>query len=294
MWERLCKSHRIVSHSDMSRLIWVGLMCRWESCLKKTGRTADEQAKKEQQSASRKVAKTVRTTIHRVSVVSFRHLVSLLPPFAPSLVNGQVFVGTYPDFLSREGDVTVPRSVLVVWLWLDWFCLFWSTFSDGRFETSIDVCALWGQKRNQLPTLSHACRQERGGPGRSRTRSRLDWGKLPAVRSGPRSQSSPRQESVETVSVTKDRVPLRRSGAPAKKRPEAEAHPAGAVHFLRMRVASPRGRGASPPRLGGGYVERSRRDAWIAQPLCWWRRGRDRAACVSVAKITAAAAASVL
>ena len=49
------------------------------------------------------------------------------------------------------------------------------------------------------------------------------------------------------MSVTKDRVPLRRSGAPAKKRPEAEAHPAGAVHFLRMRVASPRGRGASPP-----------------------------------------------
>ena len=49
-------------------------------------------------------------------------------------------------------------------------------------------------------------------------------------------QSSPRQESVETVSVTKDRVPLRRSGAPAKKRRGAEAHPAGAVDFLRMRV----------------------------------------------------------
>ena len=51
-------------------------------------------------------------------------------------------------------------------------------------------------------------------------------------------QSSPRQESVETVSATKDRVPLRRSGAPAKQRRGAEAHPAGAVELLRMRVAA--------------------------------------------------------
>ena len=51
-------------------------------------------------------------------------------------------------------------------------------------------------------------------------------------------QSSPRQESVETVNVTKDRVPLRRSGAPAKKRRGAVAQPAGAVDLLRMDVAS--------------------------------------------------------
>ena len=44
-------------------------------------------------------------------------------------------------------------------------------------------------------------------------------------------QSSPRQESVETVSVANDRVQLRRSGAPAKKR-RGEAHPAGAVDQL--------------------------------------------------------------
>ena len=49
---------------------------------------------------------------------------------------------------------------------------------------------------------------------------------------------------------------------------------------------SPRGRGASSPRLGGGYAERSRRDAWIAQRTCWWRRRcDDDAARVSVATI---------
>ena len=42
-------------------------------------------------------------------------------------------------------------------------------------------------------------------------------------------QSLPRQESVDTVSVTKDRVPSRRSGAPAKMRRVAEAHLSGAV-----------------------------------------------------------------
>ena len=42
-------------------------------------------------------------------------------------------------------------------------------------------------------------------------------------------QSSPRQESVETVSVDKDRVPLRRSGAPPKKRRVTETLTLGAI-----------------------------------------------------------------
>ena len=63
------------------------------------------------------------------------------------------------------------------------------------------------------------------GVGPGKVTRRQEWPE--AVR-----QSSPRQESVETVSVTKDRVSLRRSGAPAKKPPGAEAHPAGAVDLL--------------------------------------------------------------
>ena len=50
--------------------------------------------------------------------------------------------------------------------------------------------------------------------------------------------------------VTKDRVPLRHSGAPAKKRRGTEAHLAGAVGLLCMRVASLRAGEDRAPKTG--------------------------------------------
>ena len=123
-----------------------------------------------------------------------------------------------------------------------------------------------------------ACRAERaGGQSRCRARSLLDRGKLPDASSGPKS-SSPvlSTESVETVSVNRDRVPLRRSGAPAKKRRVTETHTVGAGDLLCIRVAALR---ASEER-----APKTRR--WLCRT---GGSGDDDAARVCVATITAAA-----
>ena len=54
-------------------------------------------------------------------------------------------------------------------------------------------------------------------------------------------QPSPQQESVEIVSAIKDRVPVASLWSAHTEAPETEAHPAGAVDLLRMRVAALRG-----------------------------------------------------
>ena len=113
---------------------------------------------------------------------------------------------------------------------------------------------------------------------------------LPGVALEAVRQSSPRQESVETVSVNEDRVPLRCSGAPAKKRRRTETCPAGAVDLFRMRVAAPRRRGASPQdsevAMSNGHGEML---GLLARRPLWRRQRRDDAAPVSIATTTAAA-----
>ena len=95
---------------------------------------------------------------------------------------------------------------------------------------------------------------------------------------------------METVSVNRDRVPLRRSGAPAKKRRVTETHTVGAVDFLRIRVAAlrARARGASTQdsevAMSDGHGEMSRLLGRFAGGS-----GDDDAARVCVATITAAA-----
>ena len=56
-----------------------------------------------------------------------------------------------------EEDVTVPRSVRVVWTWLDR-----GFVPTGPRSPTTDLGpVLRGANRNQLPTLGHACQQER-------------------------------------------------------------------------------------------------------------------------------------
>ena len=170
---------------------------------------------------------------------------------------------------------------------LDAYDVTFSLTPDGRIDFA--RCRL--RPNSGDPTA--ACRAERtGGRTRCRARSRSDRGKLPAARSGPR--SSP--PAFSTARKCGDGERQQGPCPVASQRSASENAPRdGGSHGGRGRLVahetrcSPRGRGASHLRLGGGHVGRSRRGASIARPLCWRKRKRDDAARVGVAAITAAA-----
>ena len=228
-------------------------------------------------------------------------------------------MGTHPVFQTRD-DLLNPRETSQSTQRASGsdqaglrFCRHLSAFCADLLGTSFDVCPHWDQKDTSVQHLAVAADRNRCPDGRNDfADSGLTLGTQPpppelsgqvdelAAELGvgwtgasyllPVRQSSPRQESVEPVCVNKDRVPLRRSGAPAKKRRGTETCPAGAVDLLRMRVAAPRRRGASPQdsevAMKNGHREML---GLLARRPLWRRQRRDDAACVSIAAITAAA-----
>ena len=130
---------------------------------------------------------------------------------------------------------------------------------------------LWGPNREQAG-------------GRTRSRTRLDQGRLPVARSGLRRSSSVFSAARKCRDGERHQgpSPVAPQWSASEKAPGAEAHPAGALELLRMRVAALRAdedRASKTRRWLCRTVKE--RDAWIAQPLCWWRRRRDDAVRVS-------------